>query len=57
MDNLASLSIFPATRKQVLESRKRSFASWGKDSTLEEFLARDAALDSLEHAGEKMITW
>ena len=58
MIDLASLSLYPATREQVIESRKRSFAEWGQKLPLEEYLERDAYMDGLEHAkGNRLTTW
>ncbi|KZT43109.1 hypothetical protein SISSUDRAFT_739119 [Sistotremastrum suecicum HHB10207 ss-3] len=55
--DLASLSLFPATPEQVLESRKRTFPQWGRGLTLDQYLRRDAAMDVHEHAKGKLTTW
>ncbi|GLB41951.1 putative expressed protein [Lyophyllum shimeji] len=55
---LSSLSLFPATPEQVIESRRRTAIAWGKDMTLEEYLHRDDVSDTQEHARDgKLITW
>jgi hypothetical protein len=57
-NELSSLSIFQATREQVLESRRRSFAEWHKGMSLKQFLFRDEFLETQEHAScGKLITW
>ncbi|KAK0202809.1 hypothetical protein DFS33DRAFT_1374768 [Desarmillaria ectypa] len=48
--SLSSLSLFPATQAQLIESRRRSFKEWGRSMTEEEYLRRDADMDSDEHA-------
>ncbi|KIJ21459.1 hypothetical protein PAXINDRAFT_173616 [Paxillus involutus ATCC 200175] len=56
--DLASLTLFPATPAQVIESRKRTWPQWGGALTKEQYLERDAQKDLMEHATEsKMITW
>lgn len=48
---LSSLSLFPATPEQVIESRRRTLS-------LEEYLHRDAISDRQEHARDgRLITW
>ncbi|KAG6891603.1 hypothetical protein C0992_002642 [Termitomyces sp. T32_za158] len=47
---LSSLSLFAATSEQILESRRRSAVEWGKDMSLEEYLARDEFTDKQEVA-------
>jgi hypothetical protein len=55
---MSDLSIFPATRDQVLVSCKRSWVQWAKGMSIEEYLQRDASLEVLEHAVDgKLITW
>ncbi|KAG9314667.1 hypothetical protein JVU11DRAFT_5472 [Chiua virens] len=55
---LASLTLFRATPAQVLESRKRTWPQWGGLLTKEQFLERDAIMDTMEHAVDsRMITW
>ena len=52
------LSLFPATRDQILESRKRTSVQWGRGLTLEQYLQRESRLDTAEHAqGDKFTTW
>ncbi|GBE89008.1 hypothetical protein BKA93DRAFT_788521 [Sparassis latifolia] len=54
----AELSLFPAIREQVLESRRRTSFQWAKGLTMEEYILRDAIMDEHEHAlGGKLITW
>ena len=55
--HFSSLSIYPATREQTIESRKRSFVAWNRGLPLEHYLHRDASMDDDEHAREKLITW
>ncbi|KAG1746774.1 uncharacterized protein EDB91DRAFT_1267561 [Suillus paluster] len=56
--DLASLSLFRATRAQVEESRHRLFPHGGGTLNLEEYLARDAMMECAEHSkGGKHITW
>ena len=56
--DLANLSIFPGTREQIIESRRRTFAQWGNAYTIEEYLRRDEIMDGDEHATDgKYITW
>jgi hypothetical protein len=56
--DLASLSLFRATREQTEESRRRSFPQWGGTLSLTDYLARDAAMELGEHAKDgKLITW
>ncbi|KAG5654365.1 hypothetical protein H0H81_003823 [Sphagnurus paluster] len=55
---VSSLSLFPATYEQVIESRRRTSVSWGKGMTIEEYLQRDAFTDRHENARDgKLITW
>lgn len=56
--NLSSLSLFVATPEQVVESRRRTFESFGNGMTVEEYLQRDALSDEQEHAHHgKLLTW
>ncbi|KAG0691714.1 hypothetical protein DFH29DRAFT_1010385 [Suillus ampliporus] len=56
--DLASLSLFRATRAQIEESRHRSFPHWGGTLSLTEYLARDDMMGCGEHAKDgKHITW
>jgi hypothetical protein len=53
-----ALSIFKATREQVLESRRRSWRMWGKGMSLEAYVQREEMLDSKPHAKDgKMTIW
>ncbi|KAG6890310.1 hypothetical protein C0995_009516 [Termitomyces sp. Mi166 len=55
---LSSLSLFMATPEQIFESRRRSAIEWGKDLSLEEYLARDEFTDRQELARDgRLITW
>ncbi|EIN06031.1 hypothetical protein PUNSTDRAFT_121969 [Punctularia strigosozonata HHB-11173 SS5] len=57
-DDFASLSLFLATPEQVVESRRRTWVQWGRGLTIEQYLERDASMDSLEHARDgKLRTW
>lgn len=57
-ENLAALSLFPATPSQIIESRKTSFVQWNQGRTLVEYLERDSILDSLENSSNrKLTTW
>ncbi|KAL1703516.1 hypothetical protein EV121DRAFT_207724 [Schizophyllum commune] len=52
------LSLYLATREQAIESRKRSFQEWANGLTLEQYLARDEALENQENAvGGRFLTW
>ena len=54
----ARLSIFPATKDQVVEARTRSAAQWARGMTVEQFVGAYALIDQREHANEgKLITW
>lgn len=58
MSYLASLSLFPATPEQIIESRKRTCVQWAKNLTEEEYLKRDAIMELMEHsAKERLTTW
>ncbi|KAH8116316.1 hypothetical protein DFH11DRAFT_1579897 [Phellopilus nigrolimitatus] len=48
--DLASLSIFPATREQTIQTRKNSYPHWGRGLTQDQYLAREARLGIFEHA-------
>lgn len=55
---LASLTLFPATPEQILESRRRVASHWGRGLSLEEFLARENFISKQELARDgKLITW
>jgi hypothetical protein len=54
----STLTLFIANREQTIESRKRTHVQWGKDWSIERYLARDARLDEFEQAsGGKLRTW
>ncbi|RDB20810.1 Lysine acetyltransferase [Hypsizygus marmoreus] len=56
--DLSTLSLYAATAEQVAESRRRTYLQWGKRMTLEEYLARDAFMDTFEHARDgRLVTW
>lgn len=53
-----ALSIYAATKEQILESRRRTHVEWGRGLTLEEYVAREEMLDTKPHATEgKMTIW
>ncbi|KAH9474379.1 hypothetical protein JR316_0012837 [Psilocybe cubensis] len=55
---LTELSIFPATKAQIYESRKRTFTMWGRGVTLEEYLKRDARYGGHEVSADgRLVTW
>jgi hypothetical protein len=54
---LASLTLFKATPRQILESRYRTHPAWGRGLCLEDYLQRDPLLDGHEHATGKLTTW
>ncbi|KAL5537024.1 hypothetical protein ACEPAF_847 [Sanghuangporus sanghuang] len=57
-EDLSLLSLFPATREQTLESRKRTSVQWGRGLTLQQYLLREDQLDVAEHAQDgKFTTW
>ncbi|KAF8972632.1 hypothetical protein BDZ97DRAFT_1901166 [Flammula alnicola] len=52
------LSLFPASKEQILESRTRSFASWGRGTSLDQYLARDSRSDNHEVSlNNRLVTW
>lgn len=56
--DFASLSLFPATRVQIEESWRRTWPQWGGTLSLTEYLAREAEMESMDHAKDgKLITW
>lgn len=56
--DLASLSLFPARRAQVEETWRRTWPQWGGTLSLTEYLAREADMESMDHAKDgKLITW
>ncbi|KAK0467249.1 uncharacterized protein EV420DRAFT_673883 [Desarmillaria tabescens] len=56
--NLSSLTIFPATPAQVLESRRRSFVHWGGPLTEEEFFRLATEVEQGESATNgKLTAW
>lgn len=58
MAELSCLSLFPATSEQVVESRRRSHASWARGLSMEHYLKRDEVMDFQEHASNgKLVTW
>ncbi|KAF8920796.1 hypothetical protein CPB85DRAFT_1273035 [Mucidula mucida] len=58
MSEFSTLTLFPATPAQLIESRRRTFTEWGRDMTEEQYLLRDALMDKAEHAEHgKLITW
>jgi hypothetical protein len=58
VSNMDSLSVFKATKEQVLESRHRSWTTWGRGMTMEAYVSREEMLDSQPHARDgKMTVW
>ncbi|KZT10327.1 uncharacterized protein LAESUDRAFT_645084 [Laetiporus sulphureus 93-53] len=56
--SLADLSLFPATREQTIESRRRSAKQWAKGLSLEQYFKRDEIMERQEHATDgRLITW
>lgn len=56
--DLSQYSLFPATPEQVRESRVRTHPQWGRGVPLEDYLERDAKLDTFEHAANgRLSTW
>ncbi|KZP26670.1 hypothetical protein FIBSPDRAFT_909188 [Athelia psychrophila] len=55
MLDLASLSLYPATPEQLIETHKRSFAEWARGLSFEQYLQRDAWMDRLVHAKNSNI--
>ncbi|KAI0795453.1 hypothetical protein C8Q75DRAFT_712127 [Abortiporus biennis] len=56
--DLSLFTLFPATREQVLISRRRTFAQWSGGTPLEKYLARDAFLEQFDHsANDNLIIW
>ncbi|KAG0708657.1 hypothetical protein DFH29DRAFT_1041445 [Suillus ampliporus] len=56
MVDLASLSLFRATRAQVEESWCRSWPQWGGTLSLTEYLAREAEMECMDHANQGKLT-
>ncbi|KZV83705.1 hypothetical protein EXIGLDRAFT_842756 [Exidia glandulosa HHB12029] len=51
-------TLFPATPEQVRESRVRTHPQWGRGVPLDEYLERDAKLDTFAHASDgRLTTW
>ncbi|KAL1746774.1 hypothetical protein HDZ31DRAFT_61839 [Schizophyllum fasciatum] len=59
MSDLQNLSVYVATREQIVELRKRSYTRWGKGYlTMEEYLALLDAWDGTESSTDgKLIIW
>ncbi|KAJ7071595.1 hypothetical protein C8F01DRAFT_1111167 [Mycena amicta] len=56
--DLSTISVYPATHEQTIESRRRTQNEWSRGLTLEEHLARDAAQEHLEGSlGGRFMTW
>ena len=56
--DLSSLSLFPATAEQTIESRKRTYVHWNRGKTLAEYLQSDVVLEGFENSVDhKMTTW
>jgi len=56
----ASLSLFPATLEQAIESRKRSYVTWGTASNwpYEDYIDKPNTMGGLEAAAEgRFTTW
>lgn len=52
------LTLFPASQEQIIESRRRTHAQWGRGLSAEAYLARDMLLDRMNHASAgKLVTW
>ena len=55
---LSNVSLYVATSEQIIASRKRTAAAWGRGLTLEEYLDRDLVGESEEFGRDgKLITW
>ncbi len=58
MDELASLTLFPATKEQLREARKRNFTRWGNGLHEHQYLAKESHLDMAQHAIDgKLGAW
>ncbi|KAK7683208.1 hypothetical protein QCA50_013881 [Cerrena zonata] len=55
--DLSSLSLYPATDDQKIESRRRSYVEWNRGLSLEHYLRRDELMYDDEHAREYITTW
>jgi len=56
--SIPMLSIFCATASQTIESRKRTYASWGRGLTLEKYLERDLGIEQHDVGRDgKLTTW
>jgi len=52
------LSIFCATASQTIESRKRSYESWGRGLSLEQYFERDVGIEQHDVGRDgKLTTW
>jgi hypothetical protein len=55
---LDALTIVPASYEQKILSRKLNFQEWGRNLTLEQYLARDEYMETRDFASNgKMTTW
>lgn len=55
---LDKLTIKPASRAQVLESRRQTSAEWAKWLDVEGYLKRLESWELLDHAADgKIVTW
>jgi hypothetical protein len=58
LEELSSLSLFPATPEQIVVARRRGFLEWGRGLTQEQYFQWDNILEVLQHASNgKMATW
>ncbi|TBU41719.1 hypothetical protein BD309DRAFT_964638 [Dichomitus squalens] len=56
--SLADLSLFPATREQTIESRKRTLLQWGRGRSIKEYLHTEVILETREPAIDgKFVVW
>lgn len=54
----ASLSLFPATPAQTIESRRQTWQEWNWGRSLEQYLVMYSDTDKLEHSRDgKLVTW
>ena len=56
LPQMDALSIFPATKEQILESRHQTWTEWSRGLSLEAYLQREEMLNSQPHANNGKLT-
>ncbi|KDQ61629.1 hypothetical protein JAAARDRAFT_150491 [Jaapia argillacea MUCL 33604] len=58
VEKLSDLSLFPATREQTIESRRRTHPQWAKGLSMDEWLRRDELMEEMEfYKDGKLVIW